>query len=72
MRVLYRAGPLAAGMHAKLDVEFAASGVGEVADHFELVTEHQIIRVPIRAEIVQPLAHDPRHVPKEVTFLKKI
>ena len=72
LRVLYRAGPLAAGMHAKLEIEFAALNIGEVSDHFELVTEHQVIRVPIEAEIVASLAHDPRHVANDVTFVRNL
>ena len=62
LRVIYRAGPLAAGMHARLELDIKAKGVGIVEDHFEIVTEHQILKVPVTCEIVTPLAHDPRHV----------
>ena len=62
LRVIYRAGPLAAGMHARLELEIKAKGVGIVEDHFEIVTEHQILKIPVTCEIVTALAHDPRHV----------
>ena len=39
-----------------------SKGVGIVEDHFEIVTEHQILKVPVTCEIVTPLVHDPRHV----------
>ena len=74
LRVVYRAGPLAAGMHARLELEIKAKGVGVVEDHFEIVTEHQILKIPVTCEIVTPLAHDPRHVSsgvKHVGYIDK-
>ncbi|KAJ7321774.1 Sperm-associated antigen 17 [Desmophyllum pertusum] len=60
LRVLYQPGPVAAGMNTVLDVEIFAvavgvvgeSGSGHVGHHVEIVTETDILYLPVTANIL--------------------
>ncbi|KAK2570951.1 Sperm-associated antigen 17 [Acropora cervicornis] len=60
LRVLYKPGPVAAGMNTVLDVEIFAvavgvvgeSGLGHVGHHVEIVTETDILYLPVTANIL--------------------
>ena len=51
LRVLYRPGPLAPGMRARLLVEITTGENGTLTDEVEIITEHRIFRLPVRARV---------------------
>ena len=77
MRVIYQPGPIAAGMKRKLEIEIAAlavhNGTSIALDDFvEIIASEQVIRVPIRGQIVDATKHDRRRVGKSATLISKV
>merc|ERR1711991_1312702 len=56
LRVVFKPGPVAPGMLARLEVEFALPGdtslLGEVLDEVVITTEADVFHVPISARVV--------------------
>ncbi|XP_078373230.1 sperm-associated antigen 17-like isoform X2 [Oculina patagonica] len=69
LRVLYQPGPVAAGMNTVLDVEIFAvavgvvgeSGLGHVGHHVEIVTETDILYLPVTATIMTVYEYEARY-----------
>ncbi|XP_031553104.1 sperm-associated antigen 17-like isoform X2 [Actinia tenebrosa] len=69
LRVLYNPGPVAAGMNTKLDIEIFAvavgvvgdSGVGQIGHHVEIVTETDVIYLPVYATIMTAYEYENRY-----------
>jgi len=69
LRVLYKPGPVAAGMSTVLDVEIFAvavgvvgeSGLGHVGHHVEIVTETDILYLPVTATIMTVYEYEARY-----------
>ncbi|KAH0518407.1 Sperm-associated antigen 17 [Microtus ochrogaster] len=60
LKVTYKPGPVAAGLHAELQIELFAMAVGEVcakrsahiSHNIEITTEHDILFLPVEANIL--------------------
>lgn len=68
IRIVYKPGPVAAGMKTEIDVEIYAiavgvegeTGVGSIRHELEIVTESDIIFLPITATVLTAHEHDNR------------
>ena len=70
LRVIFKPGAVAPGMRSILDVEIATSGPCIIDDFVEVVSEYQVFRVPVVAEVVEMHVHDERLLGKRVTVVK--
>lgn len=69
LRIVYKPGPIAAGMKAELEIELYAiavgvegdSGVGSISHDLEIVTETDILFLPISATVLTAHAYDNRN-----------
>ncbi|XP_068698646.1 sperm-associated antigen 17-like [Montipora foliosa] len=69
LRVLYKPGPVAAGMNTVLEVEIFAvavgvvgdSGSGHVGHHVEIVTETDVLYLPVTATIMTVYEYEARY-----------
>ncbi|NWI14030.1 SPG17 protein, partial [Crypturellus soui] len=60
LRVIYRPGPVAAGLQVELDIEIFAmangredtDGFEEIAHHIEILTETETLLLPVKANIL--------------------
>ncbi|XP_031230830.1 sperm-associated antigen 17 isoform X2 [Mastomys coucha] len=72
LKVTYKPGPVAAGLHAELKVELFAMAVGEdsakgsthISHNIEIMTEHDVLFLPVEATILTRSNYDNR--PKDL------
>nr|XP_044993817.1 sperm-associated antigen 17 [Jaculus jaculus] len=68
LKVTYKPGPVAAGLHAELKVELFAMAVGEdgakgsahISHNIEIMTEHDILFLPVEATVLTRSNYDNR------------
>ncbi|XP_036047259.1 sperm-associated antigen 17 [Onychomys torridus] len=68
LKVSYKPGPVAAGLHAELKVELFAMAVGEdgtkvsahISHNIEIITEHDILFLPVEAIVLTSSNYDNR------------
>ncbi|XP_007948450.1 sperm-associated antigen 17 [Orycteropus afer afer] len=68
LKVTYNPGPVAAGLHADLKVELFAMAVGEdgakgsahISHNIEIMTEHDVLFLPVEATVVTSNNYDKR------------
>ncbi|XP_005076718.1 sperm-associated antigen 17 [Mesocricetus auratus] len=68
LKVTYKPGPVAAGLHAELKVELFAMAVGEdgakgsahISHNIEIMTEHDILLLPVEAIVLTSRNYDNR------------
>ncbi|XP_044531471.1 sperm-associated antigen 17 [Gracilinanus agilis] len=68
LKVIYTPGPVASGLQVDLQVEIfamavgenAGKGIGTISYNIEIVTEHEILLLPVEATVLTPHAYDSR------------
>ncbi|XP_056675243.1 sperm-associated antigen 17 isoform X2 [Monodelphis domestica] len=68
LKVTYTPGPVASGLQVDLQVEIfamavgenASKGIGTISYNIEIVTEHEILLLPVEAIVLTPNAYDSR------------
>ena len=66
LRLVYKPGPVAAGMKCSAELEVLARGPCPIDDFIEIVTENQSITIPVYGRVVGAKKHDPRRMGKRV------
>ncbi|XP_003933579.2 sperm-associated antigen 17 isoform X1 [Saimiri boliviensis] len=74
LKVTYKPGPVAAGLHTELNIELFAMAVGEdgakgsayISHNIEIMTEHEILFLPVEATVLTSSNYDkrPRDLPQ--------